>query len=337
MRSRRNDHGRHKSGQSGAGEHGNASMRILVTGATGFIGRALTQRLIVLGHDIACAIRRPNPLIPGVRTIPVGDIGALTNWRAALQGISVVVHLAGLVHLPELLRRSRAGELYDAINVGGTRSLALAAAEAGVDRLIFVSSISVNGETSGRQPFREQDPPAPHGAYALSKLKAERSIIEIAETHAMTWCIVRPPLVYGPNSRGNFRRLAQWIERGWPLPLGSATAKRSYIALDNLVSVLVATLDAPGAADALLLASDGEDVSTADFVRCIAKHIGTNVRLVPVPPAIVKTVAAAVGRASEASKLFEPLQIDNSRVRNRLTWKPVVTLDEGIRRAMTVA
>jgi nucleoside-diphosphate-sugar epimerase len=213
----------------------------------------------------------------------------------------------------------------------------LAAAEAGVDRLIFVSSISVNGETSARQPFHEEDTPAPHGAYALSKLEAERSIIEIAETHAMTWCIVRPPLVYGPNARGNFRRLVQWIARGWPLPLGSATAKRSYIALDNLVSVLVATLDATGAADTLLLASDGEDVSTADFVRCIAKHIGTNVLLVPVPPAIVKTAAAAVGRASDASKLFEPLQIDNSLLRNRLTWKPVVTLDEGIRRAMTVA
>jgi nucleoside-diphosphate-sugar epimerase len=323
-------------GQSGAGEHGNASMRILITGATGFIGRALTQHLIVLGHDIACAIRRPNTLIPGVRTVPVGDIGAITNWRPALQGISVVVHLAGLVHLPELSRHSRAGELYNAINIGGTRSLALAAAEAGVDRLIFVSSISVNGETSGRQPFREEDPPAPHGAYALSKLEAERSIIEIAETHAMTWCIVRPPLVYGQNARGNFQRLAQWIARGWPLPLGSATAKRSYIALDNLVSVLVAALDAPGAADALLLASDGEDVSTADFVRCIAKHMGTNVLLVPVPPAIVKTVAAAVGRASDAIKLFEPLQIDNSLVRDRLTWKPVVTLDEGMRRAMTV-
>jgi nucleoside-diphosphate-sugar epimerase len=245
--------------------------------------------------------------------------------------VSAVVHVAGLAHRPQETDRA---EAYGAINVGGTLSLAEAAVAAGVERLILVSSIAVNGDTSRQGPLREEDAPRPKSAYAASKLEAERRLVEVAGKHAMAWCIVRPPLVYGHNASGNFQRLVALIARGWPLPLGSATAKRSFIALDNLISVLLRVIDAPQARNALFLASDGEDVSTADFIRCLAGHMGAKVRLIPTPPMLVKAAAAVLGRSGDASKLLDPLQIDSSRLRERLAWRPEVTLDEGLRRAV---
>jgi nucleoside-diphosphate-sugar epimerase len=308
-------------------------MRILVTGSTGFIGRSLVSRLVGEGFRVRCAMRAPGAAPAGAEVSVVGDIGAHPQWGTALQGIDAVVHLAGLAHLPEYTARA---EAYGAINVGGTRSLAEAARRAGVGRLIFVSSISVNGEASPQRPLREDDAPSPRSAYAVSKLQAERNLIEVASGHAMDWCIVRPPLVYGAGASGNFRRLTRLIARGWPMPLGAATAKRSFIALDNLISVLTTALQAPHARNALFLASDGEDVSTADFVRRLARHMGVDVRLIAAPPALVRVGAALLGRPGDVSKLFDPLQIDSSRLRERLSWRPVVTLDEGLRRAVAV-
>jgi nucleoside-diphosphate-sugar epimerase len=306
-------------------------MRILVTGSTGFIGTALTRLLLQQGHHVRCAMRRSATPPAGAEAVVVGDVAQRPDWRQALQGVNAVVHLAGLAHVAEETQRSGA---YRAINVDGTMSLAQAAVAAGVERLIFVSSIAVNGETSRQRPFCEEDAPEPISAYAASKLEAERGLVELAGRHAMAWCIVRPPLVYGANASGNFLRLMRLIARRWPLPLGSATAKRSFIALDNLNSVLLTVLDAPQARNALFLASDGEDVSTAEFVRLLANHMGTTVRLIPMPPKLLKAAAALLGRSEDASKLLDPLQIDSSRLRERLAWKPVVTLDEGLRRAV---
>ena len=305
-------------------------MRILVTGSTGFIGSALARLLLQQGYSVRCALRQQAALPAGAEAIVVGDIAAHPDWREALQGVKAVVHLAGQVHLPPAAR----AETYWAINASATATLAEAAAAAGVERLILLSSIAVNGDISWQRPIREEDAPAPNNPYATSKLEAERRLVEIAEKHAMAWCIVRPPLVYGANATGNFRQLVRLIERGWPLPLGLATAKRSFIALDNLNSVLLRVLDAPQSRNALFLASDGEDASVADLVRRIATHIGTQVGLIPAPPSLVRAGATLLGRSADASKLFDPLQIDSTRLRERLAWKPVVTLDEGLRRAV---
>jgi nucleoside-diphosphate-sugar epimerase len=303
-------------------------MPILVTGATGFIGGALVRRLVDHGKRVRCALRGPSA-VRGAETVVVGEIGSQTRWREAVSGVRVVVHLAGVAHLPAT---AQSADVYRAVNAGGTNSLVQAAVAAGVKRLIFVSSIGVNGETSGERPFREEDAVNPEGPYAVSKFEAEQRLVELAGGHAIEWCIIRPPMVYGPNAQGSFRQLLGLMARGWPLPLGAATAKRSYIALDNLISVLLRTLDDPAAGNTLFLASDDEDISTVDFIRCLGKHMRTRVRLVAVPPILVKAAAAVAGRSLQASRLFAPLQIDATRLRSRLAWKPAVTLDEGMRR-----
>jgi nucleoside-diphosphate-sugar epimerase len=304
-------------------------MRVLVTGSTGFIGRALVRLLLQHGYRVRCATRRPTALPEGAELAVVGDFTERPDWQPALDGVRAVVHLAGLAHRGQGIGEA---EAYAAINVGGTVSLAEAAGRAGIERLVLLSSIAVNGD-SPQRPLREEDAPRPSGAYALSKWQAEQRLVAIASRHAMAWCIVRPPLVYGAGAPGNFQRLQRAIARGWPLPLGAAAAKRSFIALDNLSAVLLRALDAPEARNGLFLASDGEDVSTAEFVRALARHMGTNLRLIPVPPVLVKAAAACTGRAADAGKLFEPLQIDISRLREQLGWRPVVTLEEGLRRA----
>jgi nucleoside-diphosphate-sugar epimerase len=266
----------------------------------------------------------------GAEPVDVGDVAVRPDWRQALQEVNAVVHLAGLAHR----QGADAPEAYTAVNVDGTASLAEAAASAGVERLILLSSIAVNGESSGERPLREVDLPRPDGAYAHSKWEAERRLIATASRHAMAWCIVRPPLVYGVGAPGNFQRLLRLVARGWPLPLGAATAKRSFIALDNLNAVLLSAIAAPQARNALFLASDGEDVSTAEFIKTLAHHMGVNLRLLAVPAVLVKAAAAVSGHAGDADKLFAPLQLDISRLREHLGWRPVVTLDEGLRRAV---
>jgi len=305
-------------------------MRVLVTGSTGFIGSALVPLLLRQGYRVRCATRRPAALPMGAEPAVVGDVAQRPDWRPALEGVGAIVHLAGLAHQ----RGAVVADAHAAITIDGTVSLAEAAANAGVERLVFLSSIAVNGESSGERPLREEDAPRPNGAYARCKWEAERRLIAIASRHAMAWCIVRPPLVYGAGAPGNFRRLQRAVARGWPLPLGAAAAKRSFIAIDNLNAVLLSALAAPQARNGLFLASDGEDVSTAEFVTTLARHMGVNLRLLPVPPLLLKAAAALTGRAADVNKLFEPLQLDISRLRQCLGWRPVVTLDEGLRRAI---
>ena len=204
-------------------------MLILVTGATGFIGGALVRRLVDHGKRVRCALRQPIA-VRGAETVVVGEIGSQTQWQEAVSGVNVVVHLAGVAHLAAT---PHSAGVHRAVNASGTSSLVQAAVAAGVKRLVFVSSIGVNGETSGERPFREEDAANPEGPYAVSKFEAEQRLVALAAAQAIEWCIIRPPMVYGPNAQGNFRQLLRLIAGGWPLPLGAATAKRSYIALDT--------------------------------------------------------------------------------------------------------
>jgi nucleoside-diphosphate-sugar epimerase len=306
---------------------------VLVTGSTGFIGRCLTNELVQRGFKVRCAVRNLGANTPhNVKSVVVGDIGPATCWKEAVEGVATVLHLAGKAHTVSDNETNR--YTFSQVNVGGTKSLANAAAAAGCSRFIFVSSIGVNGQSSGKSPFTERDTPRPENAYALSKLESEKYLREAAAQHGMEWCIVRPPLVYGPKAPGNFARLMRYVARGWPLPLGLATARRSFIALDNLVSVLLRLIDGPAAKNKTFVVSDGHDISTSDFVRGMAEAMGKRALLLPVPPTVIKAIAGVVGQQREAASLFEPLEIDSSQLRDRLRWTPVVTFQEGMKRAV---
>lgn len=307
------------------------SARVLVTGATGFIGRALLARLAAEGMPVRAAVRRRAPDLD-VEQVLVGDLGPDTDWRIALRDCDAVVHTAARVHV----MRERGNEPlaeYRRANAEGTRRLAQDAAAAGVRRFIFVSSIKVNGEVSvpGR-PLHADDPPAPTDAYGVSKLEAEQALRQIAAGSSMEFTIVRPPLVYGPGVKANFLSLMRALQRRLPLPLGAIHNKRTFVALDNLVDLLAVCVRHPAAADALFLAGDAEDLSTTELVRRLATALRVRAHLLPVPAAWLEAGARVFGQAAAVQRLCRWLQVDTAATRQRLGWTPPVPVDEALRR-----
>jgi len=299
---------------------------VLVTGANGFVGRALCEALAASGHRVKRALRMAQPGAPDA--VAVGDIGGDTDWRSALEGISSVVHLAARTHV---LREAAADSLaeYRRVNLDGTRRLAQQAGQAGVRRLVFVSSIKVNGEITER-PFTEDEAPRPEDAYGVSKWEAEQALARVAGETGLQVAVLRPPLVYGPGVKGNFLRLMSLVARGTPLPLSSITNRRSLIYVGNLVDAVIKAIDVPAAAGRAYLVSDGEDVSTPDLVRAIARALGVAPRLLPCPPAILRLVAALTGKRAELARLTGSLQADGSRARRELGWQPRLNLAQGL-------
>ncbi len=307
-------------------------MRILVTGASGFVGARLTETLVARGaHQVRCAIRNPSPHLPrDVERIQIPDISSTTTWDRALEGIDAVVHLAAKVH--DLRARGREGlDAYRVVNADGTLNLARQAAAAGVKRFVFLSSVKVNGEEG---EFRETDNPSPVDAYGASKLDAETGLREVARTAAMSATIVRPPLVYGPGVRANFRALLKVVSRGIPLPLGAIHNKRSLVALDNLVDFLILSVEHPHAANELFFVSDGDDISTSELLRRAAAALGKPARLLPVPPALLTLAATLTGKRDAMQRLLGTLTVDISKARHRLGWSPPITMQEGLRRSV---
>lgn len=302
---------------------------VLVTGANGFIGRALVSRLTNEGWAVKAAVRRPSGF-PSESL--VGDLGARTDWGNALQGCRAVVHLAARVHVMRDTARDPLIE-FRAINVDGTLNLARQAARTGIKRFVFLSSIKVNGEqASAAQPFTVDAPPAPEDAYGLSKLEAESGLREICVDSGMEFVVIRPPLVYGPGVGGNLKALMRWVPRGIPLPLGAVNNRRSLIALDNLTDLIATCLVHPAAANQIFLAADGEDVSTTELLRRIAYAWGQTPRLLPVPTSWLARCAAMLGKTSIADRLLGSLVVDSSRTREALGWYPVVSMEEQLRR-----
>jgi len=300
---------------------------ILVTGATGFVGRALCAELAARGLPARPVSRRP---APGCSAI--GDIGPDTDWTQALQGVTHVVHLAARVHVMDDRAADPLAEFRRA-NVAATLRLARQAAAAGVRRLVFVSSVKVNGEeTQPGQPFTADDVPRPQDPYGVSKLEAEQGLLELARETGMEVAIVRPPLVYGPGVGANFRSMLRWVQRGVPLPLGGVHNRRTLVALDNLADLVILCLDHPAAANQVFLAGDGEDLSTPELLRRVAKALGTRVRLLPVPPLLLRSAAALVGKGGVARRLCGSLQLDTAKTRQLLGWTPRVGVDEALRR-----
>ena len=306
-------------------------MRILVTGASGFVGRAVLGALKGQPqHELRAALRAERDLGPGVECVRIGDIGEDTDWRATLDGRDVVIHTAARVHV---MRETAADALaeFRKINVAASLNLARQAARAGVRRFIFISSIKVNGEgrPDGR-PYSGDDEPAPADAYGLSKLEAEHGLRELAAGTGMEVVIIRPPLVYGPGVKANFLSMMRCLSRGMPLPLGAVHNRRSLVALDNLVDLILACIEHPAAANQVFLVSDGEDLSTSELLQRMGRALGKPARLLPVPVPLLDLGARLVGRASLAQRLCGSLQVDIGKTRTLLGWTPPVSVDAAL-------
>jgi nucleoside-diphosphate-sugar epimerase len=308
-------------------------LRVLVTGANGFVGRALCADAAGRGCFVFGAIRLPCDLPSGTHGLVIGNMDERTDWRPALTATEVVIHLAARVHVMADAVENPLAE-FRRVNVQGTLNLARQAAAAGVERFVFVSSIKVNGEaTPPGYPFTADDVPAPLDAYGVSKMEAERGLRQIALQTGMEVVIIRPPLVYGPGVKANFAAVMRWLRRGVPLPLGAIHNQRSLVALDNLVDLIVTCLTHPAAANQTFLVSDGEDVSTTELLRRMGRAMGHPARLMPVPASLLTLAAAIVGKRDVAQRLCGSLQVDIEKTRRLLGWTPPLSLDQGLKKA----
>lgn len=303
---------------------------ILITGSTGFVGRSLCARLLAEGRDIRCAVREPSSL---ANSVVVGDIGPEADWELALNGVDTVIHLAARVHIMKDDSNDPLAA-FRRINVAGTLNLARQAAAAGVKRLIFLSTVKVNGEeTVSGHSFSEEDTPHPQDPYGISKYEAELGLRHLAEETGLEVVIIRPPLVYGPGVKGNFAGMMRWIGKGIPLPLGAIHNQRSLVALDNLVDFIITCIDHPAAVNQTFLVADGEDLSTTELLRRVGLAMGKPARLIPVPVGLLKFGAALLGKQAVAKRLCGNLQVDISKARGLLGWKPVVSVDDALKKA----
>jgi UDP-glucose 4-epimerase len=306
--------------------------RVLVTGATGFVGSVLCELLAKAGYVVRAALRSERSL-PGciAEKVVTGDIGAAADLGAALAGVDAVIHAAARTHV--LHDSPRNAELCRRVNARGTVLLAQAAARAGVRRFVYLSSVKVNGEETARA-YSADDKPCPQGAYAVSKWLGEKGLQEVAATTGLQAAIVRPPLVYGPGVGANFLRLLRWVDGGWPLPLGGICNRRSLVSVWNLCDLLGRALTHPAAAGRVWMVSDGDDLSTVELIGRLATLMGRRVRLLPVPAGALRALAAVMGRAAEIDRLCGSLQVDIAPTRRALEWTPPVPLAEGLARTV---
>jgi nucleoside-diphosphate-sugar epimerase len=302
--------------------------RILITGATGFVGSALIPALQGR-HEIRAATRRaPIGSASGIAWHAVGEIGPETDWSQALRDVDAIVHLAAHVHRPA---GGADPDEFHRINGAGTRRLAEAARSAGVPRIVFLSSVKVNGEATGREPFREDDVPRPEGPYAQSKWAAEQALAQISASGGPATIILRPPLVYGPGAKANFRALLRLCRLGLPLPLGAVDNRRSLLYLGNLVAAIERVLAEPvGGGCRTYLVRDGEDLSTAELVRRLGTALDRPAHLVKVPESWLRLALRAIGRGGAADRLLGSLTVDDSRFCRDFAWRPPFTVAQGL-------
>jgi nucleoside-diphosphate-sugar epimerase len=305
---------------------------VLVTGATGFIGKALCQKLLAQQFTVRATVRRMDDgaYLLGCQTVLIENVDGVTDWHSTLESIDSVVHLAARVHV---MRDSVADSLteFRNINVRGTLNLARQAAAAGVTRFIFISSVKVNGEcTALGRPYSADDPPAPVDPYGVSKREAEDSLRQLAVETGMEVVIIRPPLVYGPGVKANFLSMMRWLNRGIPLPLGVVHNQRSLVALGNLVNLIVTCIEHPAAANQIFLVSDGEDLSTTELLKRMGRMLGRPARLLPVSPWVLEASAALLHKRAVLERLCGSLQVDITKTRKRLNWSPPLTVNDAL-------
>ena len=307
-------------------------MKVFVTGATGFVGKALINELLSAGHNIVAGVRNYSVELPlEVEQQQIGDLSLLSEQNSVidtLKKVEVVIHTAARVHIMQDNSADPLSE-FRKMNVNATLSLAKQAVSAGVKRFIFISSIKVNGEsTDNRQAFRETDKPAPEDTYGQSKFEAEQLLFEIGQTTPMEVVVIRPPIIYGPGVKANFASMIKIIKKGIPLPFGSISNQRSMLAIHNLVNFITLCTMHPAAANEVFLIADGEDVSTTDMLKKIAKAYKRPIRLIPVPVFLMIFIAKLTNKNNISDRLFGNLQIDITKAQQLLGWKPVVSMEQ---------
>lgn len=310
-------------------------MTLLITGARGFVGSALCQQARNRGYVVHAIASTAVGSPMSADRFSISSIDGETSWTSELKCVKTVLHLAARVHVIN----DPTGDPLAAFrqtNTAGTLNLARQAAAAGAHRFIFVSSIKVNGEsTPPDKPFTAADAPTPQDPYGISKMEAEQGLRQIAVNTGMEVVIIRPPLVYGPGVKANFATMMRAVQRGVPLPLANVVNnRRSFVALDNLVDLLITCIDHPAAANQTFLVSDGEDLSTADLLRRLGRTMNKPSRLFPFPHSLLQFGANLLGKGGMAQRLLDNLQVDISHARDILSWTPPISVDEGLRRAV---
>lgn len=299
--------------------------RVLVTGASGFVGRALFEHIQdVNKHHVFGSVR--TAALARESLFTVGELGANTNWMEALLGQKVVIHVAARAHIIKDTIIDPLAE-YRRVNVEGTVNLARQAATQGVKRFIFISSIGVNGNST-QYPFSINDKASPWDDYSQSKFEAEEELKKICLETGMEYVILRPPLVYGMKAPGNFGKLLKAVVKGLPLPLGAIHNRRSMVALDNLIDLIITCIDHPNAANQTFLVSDEQDVSTTDLLKKMAHAFGKKARLIPIPMSWIRATASLLGKKAVADRLCGSLQVDITHTKETLGWKPPVTMEQ---------
>jgi nucleoside-diphosphate-sugar epimerase len=305
-------------------------MKFMISGAGGFVGRALCAELFRRGQSVSAAVRSDKSSIKNTEVIIVGAIDSKTKWADALCDVDVVIHLAARVHV---MREKAADPLAEflQVNLHGTSNLARQAACFGVKRFVYVSSVKVNGEqTSATQSFTELDEPSPQDFYSISKWKAEQALWRIAQETGLEIVVVRPPLVYGPGVKGNFAQMLAVIAKRFPLPLASVYNRRSLIYVENLVDALIVCATHPVAAGQTYLVCDGEDISTPDLLRQLGDAMGCPAHILPFPPSRLRMLGKLSGKSEQVERLLGSLQVDSGKIRRDLNWFPPYTLQQGL-------
>jgi nucleoside-diphosphate-sugar epimerase len=307
-------------------------MKLLVTGASGFIGTSLCHRLVKEDYVVFGAVRRlPKNPVPKVTYRIIENINGYTDWHKTLTEVDSVLHCAARAHI---MRETEKDPLtaFRETNVQGTARLAEQARDSGIKRLIFLSSIKVNGENTFDRPFKADDTPAPKDPYGISKWEAEQELKKIGQVTGLQVVVIRSPLVYGPGVQANFLRLMQMVKLGVPLPLGGIQNHRSFVSTDNLEDLIATCLQHPAAANQTFLVSDGEDISTTTLIRKLAKALGNSSHLIPAPEALLCAIARLLGKTDFTQRLLGSLQLDINKTRETLKWSPPVSIDEALQK-----